>query len=313
MIDKIKKSPFGFFVVKLLVFFAIVFVLDFAVGGVLKHFYFKQQSGLQYRTTYSMEKTTADILVFGASRANHHYHTQVFENELPDYSFYNAGRDGNSIFYHYAVLKSILKRYTPKIVILDFERTSLAKDNYSYDRIASLLPYYSTHPEVRPIVDMRSTYEKYKMLSKTYPFNSALFTIAIGNAEINKTRRSDIKGYVPLTNVWDKPLDYDSNTVIKNVLDTNKIACYENFIKDCKNQGTKVFIFVSPYYILFKNPDYSVLKGQEIAKKYNVDFYDYTADTVFTANRSLFADLVHLNDGGARVYTKMVIQDIFHK
>lgn len=313
IINKIKKDPIRFFLLKLLIFIATVYVFDFVAGKLLQHFYFIQQSGLQYRTTYSMEKTTADMLVFGASRANHHYQTEVFEKEIPGYSVYNAGRDGNSIFYHYAVLKAILHRYTPKIVILDFENGALAKDEQSYDRIASLLPYYGRHPEIRAIVDLKSTYEKIKLYSNTYPFNSALLTIAIGNLELNKTRANDIKGYVPLKSVWTESIAYDTGTVTRNILDTNKIACYENFIKDCKNQGTKVFIFVSPYYILFKNPDYSVLKGQEIAKKYNVDFYDYTADTVFTANRSLFSDLVHLNDSGARVYTKMVIQDIFHK
>ncbi len=308
--NRIKKRPVQFFVIKLLIFIAMVVVLDFAVGKILKYFYFKQQSGLQYRTTYSMETTTADILVFGASRANHHYRPDIFEEALPQYTFYNVGRDGNSIFYHYGVLKAILKRYTPKIVILDFEHVSLAKDETSYDRISSLLPYYESHPEIRSIVNLKSKYEKYKVWSKIYPFNSSILTIAIGNAELNKTRSNDIKGYVPLNKIWEKHLEYDTNTVIKNILDSNKIACYENFLKDCKERGNKVFVFVSPYYVKFKIPDFSVTKGQEIAKKYNVDFFDYTADSFFTSNRRLFADLVHLNDSGAKVYSKMVIQNI---
>ena len=310
IINKIKQKPFQLFVVKLLVFISLVYLLDFTVGKLLKYFYFKQQSGLQYRTTYSMEQTRADILAFGASRANHHYHARVFESDIPNYTFYNAGRDGNSIFYHYAVLKSILRRYSPKIVILDFEIGSLAKNSESYDRLSSLLPYYNDHPEIRSIVNLKSAYEKFKLYSHIYPFNSALFTIAIGNVEMNKSRANDINGYVPLHGIWEEPIGYDTNTVSKNILDSNKISCYENFIKDCTTRGIKVCIFVSPYFIKYKNADYSVLKGQEIAKKYHADFYDHTTDTTFTSNRLLFADLVHLNDNGAKLYSKMVVQSI---
>ena len=50
--------------------FLIVFAGDFLIGKTLKYFYFKASSGLFQRTTYSIEKTEADILIFGSSRAN---------------------------------------------------------------------------------------------------------------------------------------------------------------------------------------------------------------------------------------------------
>ena len=40
------------------------------------------------------------------------------------------------------------------------------------------------------------------MISEIYPYNSSLLTIAIGNLEINKTRKNDRKGYVPLTGIF---------------------------------------------------------------------------------------------------------------
>lgn len=103
-IHKIQKNPYQYFFLKLVVLFTIVFILDYSIGNVLRYFYFKQESGLQYRTTYSIEKTRADVLIFGSSRANHHYNPIVFENRLKQ-SYYNVGRDGNFIFYHSAVLK----------------------------------------------------------------------------------------------------------------------------------------------------------------------------------------------------------------
>ncbi len=113
------KSQFLRFILNLLVVCLMVFIFDRAVGGIIKHFYFKQVAGLYNRTTYAIDSTTADILVFGSSRANHHYVPEVFEDSLK-MSFYNTGRDGNFLLYNTAIFKAIIKRHKPKIVILDF-------------------------------------------------------------------------------------------------------------------------------------------------------------------------------------------------
>ena len=183
--DRIKEREHPHFLVKLFLFLIIVFLLDFATGSILKYLYYKQDSGLLYRTTYAIDSTKADVLIFGASRANHHYYPGAFEKRL-HMSCYNAGRDGNDIFYHYAILQGVLKRYTPKIAILDFAREEFFKNQESYDRLSSLLPYYDRHPEMRSIIQLKSPYEKYKLLSKIYPYNSLIFTIAVGNTGFNK-------------------------------------------------------------------------------------------------------------------------------
>src|SRR5665647_758185 len=146
-IDRIKEREPLYFLVKLFLFLIIVFFLDYTIGNILKYLYSKQESGFLYRTTYSIDSTKADILIFGASRANHHYYPQAFENRL-HMSCYNTGRDGNSIFYHFAILQAILKRYSPKVAILDFSREEFKRDQESYDRLSSLLPYYYDHPEM---------------------------------------------------------------------------------------------------------------------------------------------------------------------
>ena len=307
----VTNSPAKFLILKAIVFLLSLYIVDFVTGKILRHYYFSQESGLQYRTTFTLETNTSDILVFGASRANHHYHPEIFTEAFPSLTFYNAGRDGNSIFYHYAVLKMVLRRYTPKIVILDIENGALVKNTESYDRISSLLPYYESHPEIRSIVELRSKFEKYKLFSKTYPYNSSIFTIAIGNSEMNKARWKDMNGYLPLTRVMSGSLQYDTNTVNnKNMLDSNKINCYEGFLRDCEAKGVKVFVYVSPYFMKFNQPDKSVALAKEIALKHHVNFNDYSADTFFTTRDYLFADIVHLNDSGARIYSSKILPGI---
>jgi len=95
------------------IFIIILIISDFLIGKTLRYIYFNETSGLDYRTTFAIDSTKADIIVFGASRANHHYVPTIFQDSLK-MTFYDVGRDGQSIFYHLAILKAILKRYTPK-------------------------------------------------------------------------------------------------------------------------------------------------------------------------------------------------------
>jgi hypothetical protein len=292
----------------LLLLFIIVGVLDFGIGSLLRIYYFKQTSGLQYRTTYSIEKTTADLLIFGSSTANHSYHPTIFRNRI-NLSYYNVGRDGTPVFYHYAILKAILKRYTPKMIIYDFDVHEFSKNRESYDRLSSLLPYYKKHAEIRSIVDLKSPYEKYKLFSKIYPFNSSIFTIILGNTSFNSKRREDISGYVPLSNVWNEPIK-DSKTFLDYELDSNKIKIYESFIKDCINLKIKLYIVCPP---LFIKPDYvssSIVLGEKIADGYNIQFFDFSKDSSILNNPKLFADISHLNDDGAKVFSNKVIDSI---
>ena len=305
---KVRNNPYLFFLFKLFSLFAIVFCLDFLIGNALRYFYFKQESGLQFRTTYSIDSTKAHLLVFGASRANHHYHPDIFEERL-NLSYSNVGRDGNSIFFHYAMLKGVLKRYSPQIIILDFVSGEFKQSQDSYDRLSSLLPYYRTHPEMRPIIELKSPYEKLKLCSSIYPYNSEILAIAAGNAEFNKKRKGDNKGYVPLIYTWQGSMKIDS-TSFKYELDSVKIKYFELFIKDCIQSKVKLYIACSPYYIKFKKPDYSLILAKEIAKKYNIDFFDYSEDSVFINNSNLFVDPGHLNDEGAKVFSDRLIDKI---
>jgi hypothetical protein len=308
---KIEKKPLQHFFLKLLFLFLILFVLDYSLGSIARYFYFKQQGGELYRITYSIEKTDEDILIFGSSRADHHYHPAVFEKRL-NFSFYNTGCDGEHIFYQYAVLKGVLKRYTPKVVIFDFIAAEFDKDRKSYERISNLLPYYDGHPEIRSIIELRGPYEKYKLFSKLYPYNSEIFQIAVGDTKYKKSKHEDIKGYIARTEVWDEPIQtkvYPESYP----LDSVKINIFESFIKDCIRSGTQLYIVCSPYFFNAPNQEYSILLGKQIAKKYNIDFFDFSNNPEFTSNSNLFADFAHLNDNGAKVFSEMVIDSIVKK
>jgi hypothetical protein len=309
---RLKRNSYQKFFVKLLALFIMLAFLDFIIGSWLSIYYFKQESGLQYRTTFSIEKTTADLLVFGTSTATHDYYPEIFQKRL-NMSYYNVAREGNSIFYHYAVLKAILRRYTPKIIIYDFDVNEFSKDEASYDKLSALLPYYKKHPEIRTTVELKSPYEKFKLISKIYPYNSSIFTILGGNMDYgNKRRRNidiNINGYMPLTSVWNEPMK-ESGDLMSYDLDANKIRIYESFIKECINSKVEVYIVCSPLFTKHDHVSYSVALGRGIADKYNVSFFDYSSDSTILSNPKLFADILHLNDDGAKVYSNKIIDRI---
>jgi hypothetical protein len=307
MIKKTALKMQKYYIFKVFVFLLIVIVLDFGIGRLLRFYYFNQHSGFLYRTTYAIDKTTADILIFGASTANHQYDPEIFEKGLK-LSCYNAGRDGSSIFYHYAVLKTTLERYTPKIIILEM-RGELAKNTGSYDRISMLLPYYDEHPELRSIIELKSPFERIKLLSEIYPYNSLLFSIIAGNSSDNALRYKDIKGYIPLSRIWNEPIETRLTPLYKN-LDSMKIITYESFIKACIHAKVKLYIVSSPNFYKMNYAENSDVKAKEIAQKYNVMFLDYSQDSLFLANQKFFADIHHLNNYGAVALSNKIVDKI---
>jgi hypothetical protein len=305
--NNLKKHPFSFFLIKLLILISIIYAIDFIIGNSLRYFYFKQKRGAQYLTTYSIEKAKADILIFGSSRANHHYNPAIFEKEL-NMSCYNNGKDGQFIFYHCGILKSSLKRYTPKAIILDFFFGEFSSNQASYDRLSALLPYYRDHYELHTVIELKSPFEKLKLLSNIYPFNSSMLSIAGGNELFSKKVKTDINGFLPIpsTKIWEKKIQIE-NDPPKYEIDTTKIRIYESFIQNCLKSKIKLYIICSPRFIKLINSDYSIILAQEIAKKYKVPFFDFSQDTTYMNDSTLFADEGHLNNKGADLFSKTIV------
>jgi hypothetical protein len=313
--DKSLQHQSGFFsaifqryvLIRVVAFLLLLFVLDIAVGNILRKAYFSQKYGVLSRITYAIDKTKAEGLVMGSSRASHHFITDSLTSfkKLP---FYNMGKDGQSIFYHYAMLKCVLERYTPKIIVLDLLNDELYNKSESYDRLSELLPYCRDHAALSFVEPLRGPFEKYKMTSQIYPFNSLLISIASGNSSISKNRFVEHNGYLPLFGEFQGELE-ESQPTIEKEIDPHKLAIYNLFIKDCKAHKIKLYITISPYLKLL--PENSSTKLIEnIARKNDVPFYNFSNDGHFVQHRKFFWDPGHLNNEGALLFTKLISQSI---
>ena len=159
------------FIVKSFVFFTIIVVIDVLSGLFFGYLVENSKGGDTWRINFICNSVNDDILVFGSSRALHHYNPVILSDSL-NLSCYNCGQGGNGAILNEARYQLILQRYKPKVLIYDvFPEFDLlgGEDNHKYLRY--LKAYYERKgiPEVFESID---GLEKYKMLSQMYRYNS---------------------------------------------------------------------------------------------------------------------------------------------
>jgi hypothetical protein len=295
----------GFF--RFLIFLVLVGLLDFVCGKVLQFLYYKQKSGYDYRTSYAIDSANQPGLIFGSSRASHHYVTNILADSF-GMAFYNVGRDGQSILYDYAILKAILKRYTPKLVLLDYQDEELFYFPDSYERLSCLLPYAKTHPEINHSVQMRSGYEKLKMISQVYPYNSLFFSILGGISSGAKGRVEEENGYLPLDHPFHS-LNADQNKFLSmREPDSNKIKTFDAFIGLCKQKGIELYVVMSPYFDPV-NVKFTKLINERI-RLTGVPHFNYSRFPGIVGNVDYFSDEKHLNRKGSEIFSRDLISRI---
>lgn len=301
------KSLKGF-LIKLLLFTGTVVVLDQITGYLLKKSFHSQVSGPEYRTKFSMEGTTAKTIILGSSRAEWIISPKQVEDSLQT-SCWNAGRNGHPIFYHEAVLESILKRYTPERVIFCMDALAFSKFEEAYDRIATLLPFYETHPEIRNIVQLKGRWESLKMYSATYPYNSMILPVLSGHKKDNPKDEGIYNGFKPLTDIvggLPEQRDYLKDRYIDSV----KLNSYRNILRRCREKGIQVIVVVPPYYVSANAEDASIVAGRKAADALNVPFIDYSEDSFYLKHGEWFSDYRHLNDKGVVQFNGVLLQTL---
>lgn len=293
---------------KLFVFLLVIVLVDISLGKILEHFYLKIEVPTpEQHTTYSINQADSDILVFGSSRAQHHYDPEPFK-ALVDHSFYNTGKDGQGIFYSWAVLKSVLNRNDkPRILILDININEFNKDQDSYDRLSELLPYYKGNEEIQDIVNLKSPFEEIKAFSYLYRYNSKVLTIIKDNLFPRQDPME--KGFEPIQ-ASEKNLEL-RDFYVQEELDSLEINAFRGFLEDAKKYNQKVFVFVSPTYRrYYKGTPESIKIAQEICSKLEVPFFSFHQDSLFLKNPNYFSDPSHLNEVGAEIYSDKIFEEI---
>lgn len=292
------KKVFTVFVL----FIAVSFMADRLLGVVL-HKAFTKSDCIE---NYVYQKCDADIVVLGSSRAIHHYVPSIISDSL-GLTCYNLGANGKNIYFQYANLNLLLTHHTPKIVIYDCFSVDVSKADFKYDfgSLSDYYPIYGENKVVDSLINMQGTqYISRIICSHIYRYNSRFLEHLIEHSDISQC------GYEPLSGVYEKELAVHRENI---TTDKSKIGTMQKLIDLCRSHKIQVVFAVSPRYALNETDGPMTQKYKivcDLCQKNNVPFLYYELDITYLKDRSLFRDLGHLNDKGARQFTKQFVGDL---
>lgn len=291
------------FLLHILLFFAIVGVVDVCVGFGGRYLQGHAKGGSARQFNDLVMKDKHDVLILGSSRAHHHYDTPFLSDTL-GLDVYNAGYDGNGVVLAVGILEMVLNRYTPKVVLFDiepsFDINVYEKDNNHIRYINNLKPYYMERGVSQIIKDV-SMEEWRKVQSGLIRYNTEILGMVVDNIVNRGTQKG---GYAPMTGRILK--DPEPRVAQELELDAFKLSYIEKLIALCQSHDIPIVLVGSPKYEMQNSAALNPVK--EIAEKLDVPLLDYYADPTFNAHKEWFKEPMHLNRDGARVFSRIIAE-----
>ena len=286
------------FLLRIFIFACFLCAIDALAGVIFPKLVDSAKGGDNWRNNYICKNANEDILIYGSSRAIHHYNPLIIENSL-GMSCYNCGQDGNGIILNYGRFQMIRQHHKPKIVIYDvlpgFDLCA-GDDNHKY--LGWLKAYYECEgiPQIFASVDKTETY---KMMSNLYRYNSRF--VQIVSDCIRPMQASGINGYRPLQGDMDKmKISKKKSENIEIKFDSLKLDYWKKLIVGRNN--CKLIIVISPTWSGMEPKEYLPL--QKMCEENGLPFINFANDLKYLHNVAYFKDGAHLNSRGADEFTR---------
>lgn len=292
------------FIFKVLVFFAIIALVDIAGGWGLKWLTTHARGGFTLRDNYICDSLQTDILLSGSSRCVRHYNPQIISDSL-GVSCYNSGQMGNGIILNYGRLKMLNERQKPKLVIYDLHPgfdMLVGDDNHRY------LTWLKGHYDREGIADIFCSVdntEKYKMKSQLYRYNSRIIELVSDYLQPLSNAKPD--GFSPLKGEIDI-LKIRSNVETPRHYKFDKLKL-EYINKYIQEVGAEHIVFVvSPSWYGMDTLQFKPVK--EICEQQHIAFIDYSNSPKYVHHDEFFKDGNHMNAKGADEFTKDLVNSL---
>ena len=292
------------FFLKIFIFVIVFVIIDQLVGLCSSTLIAHAKGGDTGKNNIIVDSITADVVLFGSSRCNHHYDPRIIQDSLY-MTCYNAGRDGNGILMMYPYYELLSQRYQPKVIIYDLSSFDYVTDDHA--KYMEWLRQFKGRPAIDSMIYDINPQERYKMMCCAYRINGKGLQLI---SDAIHPIQQDIMGYKPLdgTISYTPEKETESDNSAKHI-DVFKEKYIIRLINDCKRHGTKLFFVVSPTYGQKKySPYYKALTN--LCKQYNVPLFYHENDKNFISNGQLFKDHAHLNHIGAEKFTRMIIKEV---
>lgn len=287
-------------------FFLVVlfFVIDRCLGFLIGHYYQKAEQGDIQAFSHSITNPSEDIFIYGSSRALHGYDCSILSQVTGNTAF-NNGKENSTILYHDLILKQMLKKHMPKVIILDFapKELSWGETQNSKNVLANTILPYAIHDTAFAHIARQQFPEEYvkARLSWLYAYKSTI--IPLLNTR-KKQESPEINGYKPLkgSKVKPQPLDYGNES---ETPDSTAGKAFAAFVQTAVANHIRLYVIQSPIFVKPYTTTPSIDYAKSVLKKYNIEFWDYAFDTAFY-KPELFYDYIHLNNEGAALFSKKI-------
>lgn len=290
-------KKFLLFTLKTLVLtIVIAVVLDFLYTAV----YLQSSNRGKIDHIYNSKNENFDVVILGSSRANNHFVAQLFEDK--GLKIFNYGMSGGHLFEADLLLKLMIERnYKIKNVILEAD-LNLSNEQRAVGISAKFLPYLHNSETIKKHFakdgDFMELYYipfyRYIKFGEVIGFREMFF-----NAIHKRTAHLDNLGYYALGNKLNANMK--NNIVNLKPLIHNKY--YEEIKRICKDNNINFIAVMTPICENTKGMNYF-----DKVKKVYPEIHNYENAVV---EDKYFSSCGHMNDTGARMFTKIIINDFF--
>lgn len=290
-------KKFLLFILKTLV---LTIVIAVVMDGFYTYVFLQSRNRGKIETVFNSKAQKYDVVILGSSRANNHFVAQLFEDK--GLKTFNYGMSGGHLFEASLLLKLMVERkYTIKNVILEAD-LNLSNDHQAEGISAKFLPYIHNSEVIK---DHFKSEEDFNELYYIPFYRYIKFETKIGFREIYKIAKNertstlDNLGYYPL--VKHKKGNMKNNIVNLKPLPHNKY--YEEIKNLCKANNIRFIAIMTPMCENVVGMNYF-----DKVKKAYPEIHNF--ENVVVENK-YFSSCGHMNDTGARLFTKRIIKDFF--
>ncbi len=281
-----------------------VVVIDFLVGTGLSYLYGQMQGGERARANEAITQSIADVYVMGSSRALHHYIPSIISDSL-GCSVYNAGRPAQTMLYQRTLLELILRRHTPKLIVLDINEDEFVYEERKHDLLNVFLPYYRDEPAVRHEIDRINPGYKWLRWSFILPYNSSVFAVLYRSIWGRPDSGYD-RGFVPKIGKKAQTKGLYNACERKFIIDTVMVSAFREFVSLCKSRDIQLVVFVSPRFEVrtCEREDLKFVKNK--LELMSIPLFDLSEEHRYIDNLAFMYDIPHLNLEGASAFSMEV-------
>jgi hypothetical protein len=293
------------FLTKFLIITCVLIVVDVVAGRGLKTMFLAQRGGKYYKITHAIKNASEDIVIFGSSHASEHFDAPLMQR-LTAKTTFNFGNQGQSLLYTYPLVKSILARHKPQLIIVNLDYNELQYNSDAYERLSLLLPYFHSNAVVDSAITLMPYHQNLKCYSMLYRYNSTLGNIILNTYSKKIIQLIPNHGYeqVPGSICNFDGTEKPRNTTGPIQFDQNKIDYLIMLVGAAQKAKVKLLVTTTPIYN-YNASKKNVYKEKlrQILNKLHVQYLDYGTNAGFIGQCQYFSDDTHLNPLGADEWT----------